>query len=847
MLHSPAMHPSPSGESNPSPSGHDDAAAERSKGAGANAGGHWSTPKKRRIGWMRWVLLVLAFLGVSVWLVRGKIAAWVEKEVVTQLAGRGIYLHYSLRTWSLWHGLHLEHVVLDREATGNQPVIEVSSLNVRLPLLEMLVRRGFISHWHIKDGTLTLHDSTGAITFEHVTTKVVVRPGEVDVEKIAARRGALALALSGKVLLAPRPEKPNTAMAPFFLDLSVLRTSLDVLAFSPQAQPFTIEGSYSVDLRDSNTTTWQANLSGQGHNVEWQGIPVTNAGISAEVSSKGMKADARLQLNTGSTNVSFSTADWDTAPLRISGTLADAAGQTDEFSATYAGDSQLLSVSDLHGKANLLEFAHSFPALAPFLPARLRIEKFPDLAVKDLAWSFAPQGPSLSSIGSVEVRTPASLAVTMGGESGKIDGLTGSASYLEKKWKVEGQAQSTAWGAFKAQESRVDITLAASRLQGNMALQLAHGSIALKGSADGWPSGPVQFTGSLTDADRQSDRIEGSYHPGTNTLRLAELSGKANLVEFLTNLPGRAAVLPAGTRIRVFPEIAVRDFTYRPGKSPTIGSLRFVSPADVTVTFRGEPLAIDHLTGQLAFDGETWRLSHLGGQSFGGQWQIDGAYSNGTLRQAEITAAKVKVAQLKPWLGDSEESIGEAILALDYRGAIGAVPSAVTGNGSLHLTNAPLVKVPLLDQTYALFSALISPVQRRGDGQLDTTFAVTNGVAKVSQFSATGDALKVTATGTVDFNQRKVDALAHANFRGIVGVATSLLSRTLEMEVSGPLDNVRVRPVGVGGMAEGAVTGAAKIVPRTVKEAGDLLKDGVALPARMFNFFRPEPPAAPKK
>ena len=847
MLHSPAMHPSPSGESRPSLSDRDEAAAERPNGAGGNGGEHGWKPKKRRFGWVRWVLLILAILGLGVWLARGKIAAWVEKEVVTQLAGRGIYLHYSLRTWSPWHGLHLEHVVLDREATGNQPVIEVSDLHVRLPLLEILASRGFISHWHVKDGTLVLHDGSGAITFEHVTTTVVVRPGAVDVLKIDARTGALALALSGKVLLGPGPEKPNTPMAPFFLDLSVLRASLDVLAFNPEAQPFTIEGSYSVDLRDANAPSWRANLSGQGRNVEWQGIPMTNAGISAEISSKGMKADARLQLKAGAANVSFAMADWDTSPLRISGTLADAAGQTDEFSATYAGDSHLLNVADLHGKANVLEFARSFPALSAFLPAQIRIGKFPDLAIKDLAWSFAPQGPALSSIGSVEVGTPASLAFTIGGESVKLEGLTGSASYLEKKWKIEYRTQSTAWGAFKAQESRIDATLTASRLQGSLALQLAHGSLALKGSAEDWPGGPVQFTGNLTDADRQTDRIEGSFHPGTNTLRLAELSGKANLVEFLTNLPGQAAVLPAGTHIRVFPEVAVKDFTYRPGKAPTVGSLRLVSPADVTIPFRGEPLAIDRLTGQLAFDGETWRLSHLSGQSFGGQWKIDGAYSNGTLRQADITAAKVRVAQLKPWLGDSEESIGEAILALDYRGAIGTEPAALTGNGSLHLTNAPLVKVPLLDQTYALFSALISPVQRRGDGQLDATFAITNGVAKVSQFTATSDAMKVTATGTVDFNQRKVDALAHGNLRGIVGVATSLLSRTLEMEVSGPLDNVRVRPVRVGGMAEGAVTGAARIVPRTVKEAGDLLKDGVALPGRMFNLFRPEPPAAPKQ
>jgi len=46
-------------------------------------------------------------------------------------------------------------------------------------------------------------------------------------------------------------------------------------------------------------------------------------------------------------------------------------------------------------------------------------------------------------------------------------------------------------------------------------------------------------------------------------------------------------------------------------------------------------------------------------------------------------------------------SIGEAILALDYRGSIGSDVTQFTGTGNIRMENAPIVGVPLLDETYA--------------------------------------------------------------------------------------------------------------------------------------------------
>lgn len=98
----------------------------------------------------------------------------------------------------------------------------------------------------------------------------------------------------------------------------------------------------------------------------------------------------------------------------------------------------------------------------------------------------------------------------------------------------------------------------------------------------------------------------------------------------------------------------------------------------------------------------------------------------------------------------------------------------------------------------------------------------------------------VTAEGIVDLRRREVSGPARGNLRGLFGIATGPLSRTLEMEVSGPLDNIRVRPIGL----KGILSVPANVVPDTAKGASDLLRNGVALPLRVFDLFKLDFPDA---
>jgi hypothetical protein len=376
------------------------------------------------------------------------------------------------------------------------------------------------------------------------------------------------------------------------------------------------------------------------------------------------------------------------------------------------------------------------------------------------------------------------------------------------------------------------------------------GAVDLAVSTSDYRQAPVEVSGNLMDSRGRASRFSATHRQQSAEWNVARLDGKADLLEFAANFPGVPARLPAMVKLRSeFPEIAVRDFVYRPGQTPTVDSLRLVSPADVTVTVRGQAVAIDRLTGEVASANRGWKLSRVTGRVFGGQATVDGVYEKAVFRDATLTASNLRVAQLTPWLGDSQDSLGQAVLAVDYRGTLAGMDNAarITGAGRVRLENAPVVKIPLLDQTYALFSILSSPIQRRGSGLLDVTFSADQGIVTVSQFTARSDSARVTANGTIDLKKRQVDGRARGNIRGIFGLATTPLSRALEMKVSGPLNQIRVRPLGF----EGVVKGVANILPDTVKKSSmitsDIVRNGIALPLRALEVFTPDAPAGSPK
>lgn len=607
-------------------------------------------------------------LGFGGWLALEPITSHVEATLIRHLNENGIYPRYQKRSWLPWRGLTLEEVTLYRNAGGDEPVIEVSALSVTFPWRNIWKTRHLISHWHTKDAVVKLHDAAGVVTFQNATMKVTLEPGRVDVASLQASEGPVSWALNGTILFKADADSTAPKGGDFSVDLSVVRAVQESLDIKPGTGPFHIAGTFSIDLQQQPVVTWQAKLKGDGKTVEWHGIPLRTVDVGAQLSSTNLHLSTNLQLTNGSATLTASRKDWDKSPLLIAGRIADRGGRKDSVTGSFDGASRTLTLSSVRGNADLLEFAHSFPAVVPALPTTIRMTTFPDLELRNFTLRDTRTGPDWS-----------------------------------------------------------------------------------------------------------------------------------------------------------------------------LSSLELLSPADLTLTLGTRPLAISHLTGRAAFKDHAWQLSAMAGGMLGGHFTLTGAYAGGELRQAKVELTNLQMKEVGPWIDEHDAALGAAVLSLDYHGTLSPLPARLTGVGNVNLENAPVVKVPLLDETYALFSAFSPNVKRNGVGSLKSAFSATNGVFTISSFTAHSEAVTVTGTGTVDLVKRKVDGRAQGHLRGVVGVVASPITSALEMRVSGPLDHIQVQPAGPVEMVGGSLAGAARL-------PGKVLKEGVKLPARLFDLFTgqktaPAPPA----
>ena len=118
---------------------------------------------------------------------------------------------------------------------------------------------------------------------------------------------------------------------------------------------------------------------------------------------------------------------------------------------------------------------------------------------------------------------------------------------------------------------------------------------------------------------------------------------------------------------------------------------------------------------------------------------------------------------------------------------------------------------------------------------------MTRGVATIDPFKGRSEAVTVTAKGTVDLVNRYVEGHARANLRGVVGRITLPLSHVLtDMEIRGPLDDIRVSPEGPVGGVKKLLGGSTEVAKDSVKMSGTVLKEGLTLPFQALGMFGDE-------
>lgn len=400
---------------------------------------------------------------------------------------------------------------------------------------------------------------------------------------------------------------------------------------------------------------------------------------------------------------------------------------------------------------------------------------------------------------------------------------------------LHGAGSQLEWHDVPVQAAEITAQLSQAQLTLSSHITFAHGSAQVGLTRSDWGKSPLILNGTLSDSAGRADEFKGQHDGSSGTLTIARISGSANLLELARNVPSVAASLPASVTVTTFPDIIAENFVLHADDHPPewmLTSLHVRKAADVTVIVREHPVNVAHLTGSLSYHHRTWKFEDVKGRMFGGRFTLNGSYDGRILSQADVTLQTMQLGQLAPWVGKLPASLDSANLSLIYHGAISNDPLNSTGSGTVTLAHAPIVHVPLLDQAYTLFPKIIPHEHSSGVGEVEAKFSMSHGIATVEPMKVRGAAVIVTARGTIDLNKRVVEGHARANLHGFGGVLLSPVSVLfLEMKVTGPLDDIRVSPLGILGAAKTVVVASAKL-------SSTVLREALALPFEALGMFQ---------
>lgn len=406
--------------------------------------------------------------------------------------------------------------------------------------------------------------------------------------------------------------------------------------------------------------------------------------------------------------------------------------------------------------------------------------------------------------------------------------------------RLQGGGRQLVWKGIPCQSVEASAVLSSDHSELSVAMILPNGSATLSIERAGWSATPFRFHGELADEARQTSTFRGSWQG--RGMEINRLEGTANLWEIAKGIPAVATHLPRQLTVNSFPGLeadGIRREVRGDDAVWSVDKIRLTTAGEVTAEVMDRELRVSDLTGQAAFDGSRWHFKQWRGKLLGGSVGVDGTLADGHLRKSRVVVDGVRWKDLRQWAGHEGNRASRGILHLDYSGDLDLRKGHARGSGRLRLENAPVLEVPLLDETYDLFAAMIPGVKAGGEGQFDAKFVARPGMLEVTRFEAKGGSVTVSAAGTVDLEKERVDGRARGKLSGLPGLVTSPLGRLLEMEVAGPYDDIQVKPLGpaklVSNAASTALDAPVEVLEEAGRIAGTVVLEGIKLPFRLFS------------
>jgi hypothetical protein len=410
---------------------------------------------------------------------------------------------------------------------------------------------------------------------------------------------------------------------------------------------------------------------------------------------------------------------------------------------------------------------------------------------------------------------------------------------------LDGKGTNLEWNEVRWTKAVANAELSAKGSAIHYDLSTAHGSTQGTASVADWDKSPLIFSGHIQDSKGRKDEYRGRHHERVFTVET--LKGDADLWALSAAVPAATVRFPEQVKIQTPPLIDARNIRYDSNTEPprwTVGTVTLSSPDPVVFTTGKNQIEARDLAATASYNGRDWTIRDSHTQVLGGSLSLQGRFRDGVLHKARVKIEDIRLSQLRRLSGSGSGKPSSGVISAAYQGSIDFPNQQGEGTGTMRMDDAPVIEVPLLDQVFELFAAVIPGVQRPTEGRFDAEFKVRPDIVHVSRFEAKGgSSLTVSATGTVDLKKRRVAGRARGKLVGLPGLVTGPLSRLLEMEVAGPYDDIRLKPLGPARLASNTVSGTVGVAVDTVEEAGKItgtvLTEGLKVP---FKLFGKDPP-----
>lgn len=266
------------------------------------------------------------------------------------------------------------------------------------------------------------------------------------------------------------------------------------------------------------------------------------------------------------------------------------------------------------------------------------------------------------------------------------------------------------------------------------------------------------------------------------------------------------------------------------------GTFEVDSPGGIAASLESGDLVLQNLganvtmgKGALTIDGRRFDL--CGGKG-SGIYEIPLA---GDFRyRLKFTLNGVSLPRLGKTFGVKDGLVGTMSTTFDGGGSSGV--ASLDGRGWVKVTGGKFYSVPVLGSLRIFLSSKSSQFGEDVAGDLEAHFTVARGMVHSSDLRIESSTTVVTATGWLNFVKDTVAVDVRANLKGVVGVATALVSKILEVRGEGPLDKVHWTLANVPKVVDGAANvvseGAAAVgeAAKGVGEAaGKILEKGSGL------------------